>query len=431
MKKHLFLILVLLIFCIPIFSAGKQEGKAPTAPVEIRFANYWIGTKTEAPYMKGFIKRFREKHPEIKLNVEEIAGETNYFEKMKVLLSANDLPDVIWNTGENFLDMGVKARALLDFTPYLDADPEWKAYFPPPDLEFNSRNGRVYALQDRMSLVGYFYNKEMFSKAGIMAPPKTWPEFWQDMDKLKAAGFTPMALHTSDTAWVTALLMGSIIGTSGPEGNKFMNTRHPRSFNYPFVIKALEDTGKAIAKYTTRDAVGGTYATAANNFLNEKAAIIFNGPWMIGDFSNPDKAPPGFAKKVGVAIYPDGGVYSAPSFGHMSGSKEKDKIEATIKFFKLFFSPDEAVIRFDQAGKMIGSPKVHIPDEVIAKKPIIASLIEQGKTAKYRYNNYQALWLPQHYDLLETHLPLLAQGKITAEELARKLTEISEREAGK
>jgi raffinose/stachyose/melibiose transport system substrate-binding protein len=419
------LLVAIMIFAATFIFAGGSQGQSATGPTEIRFANYWIGTKTEAPYMTGFIERFKAEHPEIDLQVEEIAGETNYFEKMKVLLSANDLPDIIWNTGENMLDMAVEAGALVNFTPYLDADPEWKIYFPPADLDFNTRQGGVYALQDRISMVGYFYNKEYFANAGISGPPKTWPEFWDDMDKLKATGVAPMALHTSDTAWCTGLLLGSIIGTSGAEGNEFMNTRHPQNFNLPYVISALEDVGRSIAEYTTRDAIGGNYANAANNFLNGKAAIIFNGPWMIGDFSNPDKAPAGFDKKVGAAIYPNGGVYAAPSLGHMSGSRTDAAKEASVVFFKAFFNPEEALIRFDEAGKMIGSPLFKIPADLLAKKPILASLIDQGNQAKYRYNNYQALWKPEHYDLLETHLPLLAQGSITAEELATELTKIS------
>ena len=38
--------------------------------------------------------------------------------------------------------------------------------------------------------------------------------------------------------------------------------------------------------YTTQDAIGGKYENAANNFLAGQTAMLANGPWMIGDFSD-------------------------------------------------------------------------------------------------------------------------------------------------
>ena len=181
MKKILIAVLMVCV-AATLFAVGGQEDVGE--PVEIKFPHYWVGTKAEAPYMSGFIARFTATYPNINLSVEEVAGETNYFEKMQVLLSADDLPDIIWNTGNNFIDMGVEAGALVNFTPHLDADPDWRAYFPVQDLEFNSRNGGVYALQDRMGMIGYFYNKEHFANAGVAGPAKTWPEFWQTAEKI-------------------------------------------------------------------------------------------------------------------------------------------------------------------------------------------------------------------------------------------------------
>src|SRR5690606_13533746 len=43
-------------------------------------------------------------------------------------------------------------------------------------------------------MVGFWYNKALFKKAGIDAPPQTWSEFIEDVKKLKAAGITPISL---------------------------------------------------------------------------------------------------------------------------------------------------------------------------------------------------------------------------------------------
>ena len=47
-------------------------------------------------------------------------------------------------------------------------------------------------------MVGFWYNKDQFDKAGITAPPATWDEFLADVAELKDAGITPIALGGKD-----------------------------------------------------------------------------------------------------------------------------------------------------------------------------------------------------------------------------------------
>jgi len=420
----LVLFLVFLIFGNPAFSGGQEE--EPSEITEIVFGNYRIGNHAKASYTANFIKKFRVAHPEVKLTVEEIPGTDNYFQKLKVLLVSGELPDVILDTGENFIDIAFQKDALLDFTPYLNADQGWKSYFPNRNLEFNSRNGKVYGLTDQGTMIGYFYNEQLYQNAGIDTAASTWDEFWTICAKLKSSGIVPLALQTSETSWTSALLLGAIIGTNSKKGEEFMNTFQPKSFSEPYVVDAFEDLQKALAEYTTKDAIGGDYARAANNFLNSRTAMIFNGPWMIKDFSDASKAPEGFHKKVKSAIYPGGGIYDGQSFGMLSGSNTSEEAEATVKFFKMYFNPEESIARFKDHDQITKSPKVQIPLDVLKEKRILGELLNESQNAKYRFSDYQVLWLPAHYDLLDTHLPLLASGKMTAMEMVEEMNKIAQ-----
>lgn len=189
------------------------------------------------------------------------------------------------------------------------------------------------------SQIGYFYNKELFAQAGIDAPASTWDELFQQCETLKAAGITPMALDTADSAWVTQLWWGAMTATAGPDGLSFMQTMNPRDYNLPELISTAEKIQKMLQEYTTADAIGGKYENAANNFLSGQAAMIANGPWMIGDFSDTSKTTADFAEKVGVAIYPDGFVYDAPIQGYIVTKQDDPKLEeAAIEMVKFFTS---------------------------------------------------------------------------------------------
>jgi multiple sugar transport system substrate-binding protein len=49
-------------------------------------------------------------------------------------------------------------------------------------------NGKLYGMPDLSSARALFYNKDLFSKAGISKPPTTWAEFETDAKKITALG---------------------------------------------------------------------------------------------------------------------------------------------------------------------------------------------------------------------------------------------------
>ena len=49
-------------------------------------------------------------------------------------------------------------------------------------------NGKMYGFPDLSSARAFFYDKTLFSQAGIAAPPKTWDEFVADAKKIQALG---------------------------------------------------------------------------------------------------------------------------------------------------------------------------------------------------------------------------------------------------
>lgn len=49
-------------------------------------------------------------------------------------------------------------------------------------------NGKLYGFPDLSSARAFFYNKDLFAKAGIASPPKTWAEFEDAAKKITALG---------------------------------------------------------------------------------------------------------------------------------------------------------------------------------------------------------------------------------------------------
>ena len=182
--------------------------------IVINYPTFQCGVNTASPVVDQLIEEFNAEYAgKYRIQKEDVPGDANYVDKIKVQLGTGDLPPVVYGGGYNLLDLALAKDVVVDLTPYVEADPEWKALYSDVALTTNSRDGKIYASSSEGSLVGYFYNKDLFAQAGIDAPATTWDEFWQQCDKLKAAGITPLALDTADSAWVTSLWAGAMIAT--------------------------------------------------------------------------------------------------------------------------------------------------------------------------------------------------------------------------
>ena len=63
-----------------------------------------------------------------------------------------------------------------------------KDTFTPGTWNSVNINGGLYAMPADSGPMAYFYDKDVFDKAGISEPPTTWDEFYEDAKKIRATG---------------------------------------------------------------------------------------------------------------------------------------------------------------------------------------------------------------------------------------------------
>lgn len=385
--------------------------------VEINFPTSWVGVSSNTEWFNDRLAAFNEQYGDkIKVNVEEIAGDQAYVDKMKVLYSSNSLPDVFSTGGYNLID-SMKDQ-LVDITDYIDE--EWYNSNSEVCWDVNSRDGRIYGVPYSRQVIGYFYNKDLFAQAGITEPAKTWDEFFEQCDKLLAAGITPLSMDTADSGWVTSLMLGAMIAQT-EEGEEFMNTLQPKDYNREDFIQAATMIQEMFQKYTTADAVGGKYENAASNFFMEETAIIANGPWMVSDFYDENMVEAGFAEKVGTAMFPGGVMYNSGKIGFNFASKTEEKLKASIEFVRFLTSEESQKKLLEMTGDIPSNINV-VSDQVY---PLINEVIENGNKASRSINDFQSLWYANVVDEISVQYPLLAQGEITPEQFADALSAVA------
>ena len=216
-----------------------------------------------------------------------------------------------------------------------------------------------------------------------------------------------------------------MVATSGDEGLEFMNTKYPTDYNIEPVVNAVAEMQKWYQNYTTLDAVGGAYENAANNFFSGNVAMICNGPWMIGDFSDTSMTEEGFADKVGVALFPGNFVYDAPIQGYIVTKQDDPKVEeAAIEMVKFFTSAEAQQTAMEMQGMVPASNTVELTDTAKDKYPLLAEFLNLATTeGEKRSDTLQATMYANLLDVMSQQLPLLASGELDAKGFCQTLTD--------
>jgi len=157
-------------------------------------------------------------------------------------------------------------------------------------LEDKSRADKLYMVPVRCTTFPIFYNEVLFKKAGIKSTPRTWPEFLDVCEKLKAANIVPL---TADAdvycdfwqTWLTFRIVGPKNWErtiSGAPANVAVEKRRsdppwtdPRHKAVYTAIRQLREKG-----YFHQDFAGYKWPAAQRSFAQGAAAMMICGSWL-------------------------------------------------------------------------------------------------------------------------------------------------------
>lgn len=436
------LCIVLAVFMIAVLTAGcspqtevttaAPQTDAPVTPdtktdeiIELRWLSAMIGEKTEAKWFANVVDGFNAEYEgRIRINVDGVAGEA-VNEKLKTDAATGTMPDVFFlNADAARFNLIAQSGKAVDLTPYMEANPGlWDRIDKDSAAAYTDDQGNLLGMPYAKSYIGIYYNKALFEAAGLTAFPATWSEFFAACDALKANGVAPLALMTGENSWTTMLVLSHLIGTT--EGGMDWLKYKPDevNFNEPAFIEAVGKLQTILAEYATADAIGATYAVAANHFLNGKAAMIANGPWMAVDFSNTEIALEGLENDVVYVGAPGNGVIQTESISFGIGSSDPKKIEAAFEVLKYLARPEIYVEFLNLSGN---SPCIEIDTSLLQLDPINTGFLSQALASETRYGIFVNCVKAAVIDGLGQLLPDLASGALTPETFAQKLQEISD-----
>lgn len=180
---------------------------------------------------EAIIAKFEEAYPDIKINLEEIAG-TNYSARLNTALAAGEAPDIFGLPAGPETAAAAKAGYLYDITDKVDTSNLTQSAKDAIDTD-----GHIYGLPILGSYtVALYYHRDKMAELGI-TPPANQAEFMKLCAKLKDQGIPTLIVPAQDgivPSFIYSMLVASVLGPDG-----FADLRAgKRKFTDPDVVKA-------------------------------------------------------------------------------------------------------------------------------------------------------------------------------------------------
>jgi raffinose/stachyose/melibiose transport system substrate-binding protein len=430
MTRKLYVLLSLVLVVAFTLTACGGAAPATSAASEKVTVTWWhISTAEEhkAVWQK-LADEYMAAHPNVTVEITVLENEA-FKTKLTTVMQSGEPPDIFQSWGGGVMNEYATGGLLKDITADLDADGgAWRETFAPGALGVYSYKGKYYGVPWDMGMIGFWYNKDLFAQAGIDAPPATWSEFLEDVQKLKDAGITPIALGGGDK-WPGMHMWAYLATRLGGKANFEAALLRTGSFTDEPFVKAGEMIQELTAMEPFQDGfLGATYGDEATAVANEKAAMELMGQWAPAVQKDNSVDKQGLGDKLGWFPFPavEGGAGDPnDAVGGGNGfAIGKDASPEAIDFVK-FLTTKEAQQELVKINVAI--PVVKGGEEAMTD-PLMITLQESLAKAEYFQLYYDQALPPAMGSVINDSVQGIFAGTLTPEQAAQAIEDSAAQE---
>jgi raffinose/stachyose/melibiose transport system substrate-binding protein len=287
--------------------------------------------------------------------------------------------------------------------------------------------GKQYGVPYSLGLVGFWYNKDFFSRAGISGPPATWEEFLADVQKLKAAGFAPIALGGKDR-WPDAFYWDYLALRMCSK-----KTLQQAAVDYKFTDSCWTQAGvKTKQLLDANPFQNGFLATPAQQgagssaglLANGKAAMELQGHWNPGTMNPLTPDGKGLGDKLGWFAFPNVSGGSGESGALLGGGdgfscSYKAPLQACADFLKFLSSTD---VQKRWAALSVGLPVTQGSESGVVDTNL-RSLVDARAKASYVQTYLDIAFTTSVGQALDDAIANQFAGTLTPEQVVKALSD--------
>ena len=376
--------------------------------VEIEYWQYTYKTRVEA--IDRLISSFEAENPGIRVKHTNFPY-ADYRKKVAIAVSAGDGPDIVqlyYGWLNDYRESGLIQPLPKNEFPHSKIEDEFFGM-----VKSMKVNGDYWGLPTAVRSLALFYNKDLFTEAGISGPPETLADFVDAAKKM-----------TKKDSSGNYLQIGFAVDTDGQDhhwwrevltrlygGQPYSNDGKKIAYNSDAGIKAL--------KFITD--LEKTHKVGSNGFMNRgqdafkagKAGMEIDGSFRISTFNKAKDLNFGIAELPGYY----GKRYNFSSYwvNGISSKAKGEKFEAAIKFLKHVTTEDAMQLWLDTVGELPAKPRIALVEKN-KKHPHYGAFI---KGLSYATATSFVSEKPQRQSLIDAYDMVVLNGVAPADAIAK------------
>src|SRR4051812_29383957 len=404
-------------------TASTGSGAAKTSSNKPVTINWWHIANNDPlkTIWKNAANQYMAAHPNVKVKITVLENEA-FKAKLTTNMQAGKPPDLFQSWGGGTLKEQADAGLIKDIT---DPTKSWIDTLNPAGVGLYKVDGKQYGIPYNLGLVGVWYNKKLFKKAGISGPPATWDDFLGDIQKLKAAGITPIAVGEKDK-WPGMFWWANLsLRVAGKDA--MAKAGEDGSFNSPGFVKAGEELKKLIdLKPFQKSFLAAPWPGAggeAGTMAKDGAAMDLMGQWAPNEFNANTKDKKGLGDDLGWFPFPqvEGGAgQEGEQFGGGDGFAIGAKAPPeAIDFVKFLVSPEIA----NKAGATGAVLPVAEGTESSVQDPNMKQVLDARAKSTFVQLYLDQAYAPAVGQAVNDAVQTLFAGKASPQDVANKIAD--------
>ena len=249
--------------------SGVAAWPAPTTSLKGKSLTIWAAqnsTDIPKPVIAGFEKATGA-------TIKLVTIPDPYEQNVQTKVATGDQPDLaFWQpTASQLSVLQAKTKLQpLDDAPWLNSlDPDVR------DLTGTLDNTRYAALISSPSVQGVFYNRKLFAKAGITAPPKDFAEMVADARVIKTKTGVAPFFEAGGDKWPTQWWVQVQLADAAKAGLWDKVNANQAKFTDPVVVNAISEYKKLVDDgLFNPDIKTATFEDQGAALLDDKAAMV-------------------------------------------------------------------------------------------------------------------------------------------------------------
>ena len=365
-------------------------------------------------------------HKGVKVEFKYLENEAFKAKLPTMLQSDASRPQAFYSWGGGVMEAQAKAGFLKDIKGEVG---DVASTLSPTAVAAFTLDGKLYGLPFDTDAVPIFYNKALFAKAGVSAADMgTWDGFLAGVQKLKAAGVTPIVVGAGEKwpmhFWYSYLVMR--IG--GSQALADAKAGKDGGFNNKTFVDAGQKLQQLAALQPFQPGYNATtHAQSAAIFGDGKAAMDLMGSWLLGmQGANASDGKGQPEANIGVMPFPaipGGKGEIGDTLGGVHAFLVTKGAPAETADFLKFFSQKKYA---DEAADVGAYIPVVAGAESHIKDPLVKQIAEMLAKTKYHQNFFDQDLGPSVGRVINDVSVDVAASKMTPQAAAAAIQEAEE-----